>query len=533
MAHISLSPPKGATTLSPLDKAYERPSKDGLIPVVNFQLGSHYNTRIGGEMSITSTGNIDSDTAKAISGKLEIAARSTDGSEAKKIVTFNSFMYFFPGVVITGQAEIVDAVSGDTQRMRYEFEDLATNDKIIIDFQSAGSNAQLVLREVVDDVETDLSTKELTAAVINIFWELDFLKNGVTELWYKEPSGVRTRAFQGTLNVDIAEAKISAQNILTETTAKTLKSDFLWIFYPNIFIGYNNPVLADGLLGRIRIFDTDGEPLEADWIEVFSGDHKFSGERVVENGLIRIRFKTTPLMQIFGWNITTAAWESIGDVIPIASNGDVGTVLHDVIIQQFNDVQTKIVAKYGIVDHIIDIKRGSPNVRIVANSKKIRVATTARRFALSTDVNTDIPDFNQENTDDANRGNPLNLSPTNDPFVFTDDNDIDTGLDRLDDSWFGWYDENDSNNMVGWLATSKRPTGLEVKATSSTALEKITWTFDINSIIGIGVLESDSTIAVGGIPKPFNIAVIDEYVKWRANESIFGFNSKQFLRKRR
>ena len=32
MAHISISPPVGATTFSPLAVAYERTSKDGNIP---------------------------------------------------------------------------------------------------------------------------------------------------------------------------------------------------------------------------------------------------------------------------------------------------------------------------------------------------------------------------------------------------------------------------------------------------------------------------------------------------------------------
>ncbi len=52
MAHLSVSPPNNAGTFNPLAKTYDRSSKDGDIPVINFLIGSHYNARIGGETSI-------------------------------------------------------------------------------------------------------------------------------------------------------------------------------------------------------------------------------------------------------------------------------------------------------------------------------------------------------------------------------------------------------------------------------------------------------------------------------------------------
>jgi len=180
------------------------------------------------------------------------------------------------------------------------------------------------------------------------------------------------------------------------------------------------------------------------------------------------------------------------------------------------------------------MKRGGPYVHISMNTKKIRVSTTTRRFALSTDVVSELSDFNQTNTDDANRGNPLNLSPQVNPFIFTNNDSVNTGLLNLDDNWFSWYDNTDTNNMVGWLGALKRPTGLTITAVSSTNLGTIDWTFDIDpAVVSIGVLESDPTVTVNGIPKPFNIGTVDEYVKWRANESIFGWNQRSFLRKRR
>ena len=527
MAHISISPPGNSDTFTPLAKSYDRSSKDGPIPVVNFLIGSHYNARIGGEMSITSIGDIATDTTKIVSGKLEIAAKANTGT-VEKIATFNSFIYFFPGVRIVGQLELADE-TGVIERARYEFQDLATNDKLIIDLESGAANANLVLREEVDGVETDLVTQALTTPNKTVFFELDFLEDGVTKLHFLETGGTKTRIFNGTLKADLAESKVSCRLITDHTSVETIKSDFLWIFYPNTFISYD-VALVDRLKGKVRIFDTDNKSLEADWIEVFAGDHPFTGERVIENGLIRVRFRDTPAMEVWGWD--GSAWASIGVVTPVDTDKSLSTTLHDVIFEKFNNAQTKMIVKYGIVDHIVDLRRGNPYVYISSNSKEMRVDITKARVALSTDVVTDIPDFNQENTDNTNRGNPLDLSPTNNPFVFTDDSNVNTGLLLLDDNWISWYDLV-ADDTIGWMAFGERPTSMSFTATSSTVMDKIEIGFPKKARIGLGVLTTTPNIIVAGIPTPFTVGVQDAYVKFRANESVCNFNQRMFLRKKR
>lgn len=532
MAHLSFSPPKNADQFTPVSESYVRTTKDGNLKVVNFLLGSQYNIKQDGEILITSEGNITNDSLKAINGKLEIAAESQDATEVIKIGTFSSFMYWFPGVKLLGQSEIQNTTAV-TERIRYEFEDLGTGDKITIDLESGSSNAEFKVRETVDGSESTVVTHNLAGGVTSIQWEVDFKEDGTTKIFVKEPSGTKTRIFNGDLNADIAETKVSVRNITTKQSTITVKTDYLFILYPNIFIGYDAP-LADRLSGRIRMWDDMNDPNEANWIEVFSGDHKFTGLRVIENGIIRIKFKVDPEMEIFGWNTTSGAWQSIGSVKPMNSNKNLATVLHNIVIERFNKVYCRVIAKYGLVDHTVDIRRGWPSVRIVSNSNKIRVNTTKRRFALSVDnPDTEILNFNQKTSDDANRGNPLNLSPTDNPFIFVTGTDIDKGLDKIDDNWFSWYNENSSNDMVGFLGTAARPTSLEITATTPTELSDIEWGFTENpTVVCIGVLESDPTSIINGIPKPFHIGSIDEYIKWRSNEGIYGFNQQQLPRKK-
>ena len=87
--------------------------------------------------------------------------------------------------------------------------------------------------------------------------------------------------------------------------------------------------------------------------------------------------------------------------------------------------------------------------------------------------------------------------------------------------------------IIGFFAFVKRPTGITVKATSSTALEYIDITSDANQVFSIGILPSIPTTKIAGIPKPFHIGTQDEYVKWRANESIYNIPQRGFVRKKR
>jgi len=342
MAHLALSPAKNAKTFTPLTKSFDRTGKDGAIPQINYLIGSQYNVKIGGNLSVSSAGNITNDTAKAISGKLEIAGESVDGTEVEKIAAYVAFMYFYPGLKIVGDSEIQDDDVGGgpvpVQRIRYEYEDLSTTDRITIDFQGGDGNAQLVLSERVSGVTTTLVTQEITAGIKNVKWELDFQEDGVTKFLFKEPGGTRTRIFNGALNAEMGESKATVKLVLDQQATKTVKSDFMLIYYPNINIGYD-VAIADRLQGRIRVFDTNNSVPESGWIEVFAGDHEFVEDRVIENGFVRLRFKTT---QIFGWSVIAGAWELASSVIPKNTQGDLATTLQDIIFKIYNDTSVKL-----------------------------------------------------------------------------------------------------------------------------------------------------------------------------------------------
>jgi hypothetical protein len=537
MAHLSLSPPSESDTFSPLAKAFDRATKDGNVPVINFLIGSHYNAALGNEMTFDSSGNIGGDTVVVNSGKLEIAGFSNDTTDVVKISSFTPFMYFYPGLKIVGHMELEDATlaSGD-EKIRYEFQDLATLDKLQIDFEVGVSNPQVIFRETVNGVPSVLSTTAMSATTTEIYFELEFLDEGITKfhLIDKTASGTKTRVYSGSLLANIAEAKVTCNLLTDQTTTKTVKSDFIWIFYPKIFVSYDVS-LSTRLIGRVQVWDTitTADTDETNWEEVFSADHEFKGDRVVENGIIRLWFRpATPGMQVFGWDGTS--WVLTSEVIPTTSQSDLATTLHDIIFERFNNTQVVMNVKYGILEHKINIRRGTPYVRVSATSNKFRVNTTKERVALSVETTaSQIQDFNQLKTDDANRGNPLNLSPTVNPFIFTNDSNADTGLLLMDDNYMAWYDTAQPNETLGFIGFMERPIACTITATDATTLDNITWGFT-NLFVGtIGVLSGATDVTVGGFLPVLAIGDDDAYVKYRANEGVFGFDQRMALRRKR
>jgi hypothetical protein len=538
MAHISVSPPSNATTFSPLAKAFNRITKDGSVPVMNFLLGSHYNSDIGNEMTFDSTGQITNDSIDTVSGKIEIAAESIDGTAVTKSSTFSPFMFFYQGTKIVGHMELQDATvtTGDYEILRYEFTDLATNDKLQIDLEAGitgTSDPQVVFREIVGGSANVLSTTVLTTATKEINFQLDFLDEGISKFYVKDKtaSGAKTRVFSGNIAADIGECSLGLINLTDIQSTKTLKSDFIWLFYPKVHVTYDVE-LTDRLNGRCRVWDTENEVAEADWQEVFSADHKFVGERVVENGLIRLWFKSTPGMEVYNWD--GVVWALTGEVRPKTTQGDLATTLHDVLFDRFSNPQMKMTVKYGIVDHVVDLRRGGPYCRIAATSKSFRIDTTKERVIVPVKTTaSQIPDFNQLNSDDANRGNPLNLSPTVNPFTFTNDSDTTTGLLLLNDNYMCWYDTATPSDSLGFIGFMERPIGCEITATDSTTLSHITWDFTNLAVVCVGTLTGNTSTTISGIITPVAIGSADTYVKYRANEGVWSFTQRMSLRKKR
>lgn len=546
MTRIEIATGINATNSLPIDFTYSRTTKDGKMNIITYLVGTHFNERIDGVVSASSTGLIENDTLAVNSSKLEITGDSDAGeSLSTKVATHSTFMYFWPKTNIHGNAEIGIAQVGEkspgtkfVHRMRTTFIDVSSSDQLILDLEAgnsvAGTDPELILKEIHNGTETTLATFILPTGDTTIDWRIQFLDEGVTKVSYKTTTGIPTILWRGTLTAIISECKVQHELQTNEATpTRTVKTGFIWIFYPGVFASYDID-MKDRMKGSIKIFDQNGIETETGWSRVYSKDHLFQGDRVVENGLLRLRFKSTPEIEIYGWDDAASTYDLVGSIIPQDDLGNLAGVLQDVIFEGFNRSQVQIIAKFGIVDYNINFRKGMPYARIKLNSKKMTFKTVKEKFALSANTEaTNLTKWNQAHSDDADRGNPLGTyqGATN-PLVFTEDNNVDTGLQHIDDNWFAFYNPN-AQDIVGWIAPALIPVELEVEATSTTALKEIRFGWRQTTIVGVGILDGSPNTLVAGVPKIFGASGDDEYVKWRANMSIFTYDQVPLVRKRR
>ena len=560
MTRLSIATPVGTTGFQPIGKVYDRAAKDGSVPITTFLIGSHYNINTSGILSVTTDGTyMTSNTLATASSKLELSGKSTTANNTGILTaSYATFTYLYPKTTIVGHSQLAVSTTSGTpkpvHRIRYKYEDIITTDALIVDWEvdpSTGANAVLNFRQKVDGVESVLGTYAAPAGDTEINWEIRYLEEGVTKLYYKRASGTRTRLYKGSPTADLAECKCTVEYHTGETTARTVKSDFMFIWYPSAHIQYQAS-LTNLLLGNCKVYDTKNLA-EASWVRVYSGDHEFKGNRVIENGLLRMEITSDPKIKFYGWNTTNSAYEYIGALIPVDTNENFSTALHDVLFTQLTKSRMAFTIKFGIIDFEIDFHRGNPSARIKADTKRYRFETSKARLAVSADYNNEkLVNWNQYSSDDAGKGNPLNLSNpvfqnsafqtsafqsifsnAVNPYPLTNDTNATTGIQNIDDNWFAVYDIDKVSDTVGFVSVLKRPTGVTIKGASSTTLEYIDFTFDAKMAIGVGILEASTASKVSGIPLAFHIGNPDTYIKWRANEAVTAFGQRQFARRKR
>ena len=545
MTRLELGAGIGASRFVPVDYTYIRQTKDGAMPIITYLFGTHFNEVKDGIITQSASTGWQNGTITTSGGKLVLSGDATTTGVLESISgTHSTFTYFYPKTIYQGNAELAVAQIGESSpgvkfvhRMRTEFEDLGTSDKLTIDLEAgnsvANTNAQFIIRETRGSVTTVLGTYTLPATEKLIDWKIEYLDEGVTKILYKTANGEPTVLFKGDLTAEITECKVIHKYMTDESSpTRSVYTDFIWCRYPALFSGHDTDIIYSAL-GIVKIFDTNGTETESAWTQVWSKDHFFTGDRVFDNGLLRMRFKGTPEIEIYGWNPTSVAWELTGSIIPQNNSGVRASYLHDLIISSYNRSQAEIIAKFGIVDYNIIFHKGMPYARFLLGSKKFIFKTTKARFAMSANLpDTNLLDYNQKYSDDTNRGNPLNLSTPEVISSFTEGTSTTRGLNHVNDNWFAVYNLT-ANSVVGFIGSGLIPSTIDIEATSSTVLKEVRYSWRQENILGVGILHGDPTTAVAGVPTVFNPGNDDTYVKWRANACYLKFPQRHFVRKKR
>ncbi len=422
MTRLTMAVSGDPLTFRPVTSSIVRTSKDGSVDVIIMLVGTDYNITMNGILQEDATGDIEPSTQDidVNNGFLELKAeQKTAGVTIANLVgTFSSFMYFYPGTIIRGHIMLDETAHGipvPELEATYHFKDLLSNDEVLFRLIREENNLKFEFVEIVDSVENIIFTVALAGGVDEYFFEFRFLKDGKSKLLriddWKLSTQTKVRVWIGDIKAKIGECNVSAHLHNIEETLHTMSSDFLFIDYPLVFLKFDR-TSSQRLIGRIRMYDDRNDPVEANWREIRSRDYKFEGNRIIENGMIRLIIKTVdPVIEIWGWNYenVSPSWELALTFKPDTDAGIPSLRIQNLLFEYFSYEQLKCNVNFGTAIYTFIISRGDPYITMLNTGKtKFKIQSAKDRFVG--DFKDQHNGYTLKNTDES--GNPDTLRAT-------------------------------------------------------------------------------------------------------------------------
>lgn len=529
MTRLTTSVVGDPLTFRPVTSSIVRKSKDGDVNVVILFFGTHYNVKMDGIIQLDTGGDVEPGTSSigVNNGLLEVDCQREVGGSGHAFVkgSFSSFTYFYPGLKIKGHLKLDETShSAPVPELEghYHFADLLSDDALGFVLKRNENECRFTMVETVDGVDTELFGEDLAALVDEVFFEFVFLENGKCKLYFFSDYGTqnqsKTRKWIGDLKARIGECNVTIHNHNAEEVLHTVSSDFIYIEYPKIFLKFDRAP-EDRFIGNIQMFDDMNSVDEADWSRVRSRDRGFVGNRVIENGMVRMIIKTDdPVIEIYGWNYEAAipSWEKVLTILPNADSGSKSIRVQNIVFEYFSIAQIKGVINFGTSVYSFIMSRGDPYITFLSTDKKKFMFTSEKsRFA----VDMDSGDYTLANT--VSSGSPVVRANAEETL---------SGFTMLD-NWYAVYNHSVDKDVVGWISNAVQPNEFKIMDKLTHLEYEVTYDKRGN-IFGVGVLPSFPTNLVGGIPFPFTVNTQDRYVKWRANEAILAFKEIEIIRRR-
>lgn len=529
MTRLTMSVTGDPLTFRPVTSSLVRKSKDGNVNVVILLLGSHYNISVAGILQQDSTGDIEDNTKSIASNssnlELNLEQKSSGVTTANLVGTYSSFMYFYPGLKIRGHLKLPitsHVITVPTLIAEYHFKDLLNSDELIFRLTLLESNLKFDFIEVVNATENVIYTEALAALKDEYYFEFDFNINGKSRFYkldnFETVTQTRVRKWIGDVKAKIGECNVAFHGHNSEQVLRTISSDLILLEYPEIFLKFDRTT-DERFIGQVKMFDDNNTTVEADWKQIRSRDYKFTGNRVIENGMIRIILNTSnPNIEIWGWNYeaTVPAWEKVMTVLVDSDGGSKSLKIQNIKFEYFSKLQLKANINFGTSVYSLLMTRGDPYITLL-NKSKLKFKIKSGKNRMGADFTTG--NYNLSNT--FINGNPAVRSLTTETLSgFT-----------LSDNYFGVYNDTDDNAIVGWISNIVQPDSIKIDIVGSDTEYEFTYP-RIGNIFGVGVLPSFPTNLVGGIPFMFVVGTQDKYVKWLANESILSFRELETIKRR-
>lgn len=368
------------------------------------------------------------------SGSLELTGKSDSaGTTRYGWISSQSKVPLLDDIVIDIHFNVGSLPSSDSFRMQfYLSEEGAGSNPHCENFlrllfrASATSDYQIYIDKRVNGTITTIlnyTTVTNNEGTFRIKIEESKLGHEHTHIYYHDGTGsidestdeVPGSPFQ--LDLAINSAYVGYRIETSTTEPHTVSSDFVRVTYPDFKVVYD---LDDDDVnkGDVKCYDTMNSNDESDWIRVFDPSHKFVGDCVVENGLIRLWIDEDVQygLKVFWWDgeWTQRGWIGIYEDVP-----ETGIMSHFQIpkflkIETINSETAQVKIELTRSDSsrtyafLATIHRGRPWIEFKMNENIYQFYfstdnVTNKRFGFLqdnaiTDLNIDV--FNERVTED-------------------------------------------------------------------------------------------------------------------------------------
>ena len=529
MPRLNIATSGDIDTISPVSAFLIRTTKDGPVNISNLLIGSHYNISMDGILSTSTDGELEDETFSIESSKIKLDARSINNEDASYNTIFDSITYFYPGLKIKGHLELTNSVTNPLSTSRYSgsyvITDLISQSKLVFKLKENTGPLLFELERFKGDETTPFDTvsHNLSNGQTSLEFEFRYLDNGKSALYiitYDSDNRIQyNRIWIGDLELNMNECTVGLKLTTNSSTVKRLESDYIFMRYPSVYLTYDVEA-EDIYTGQIIVYDDNNSLNPQDWTRMISRDYKFKGNRVIENGIIRIVITTdNPVIELWGWNyeLEEPLWEKFGEIVPLNDQLLIPSKIQNVLIENFSINQIRLSVNFGNTVYNIVMNRGNPHITILDKfSKYFKIRTTKTRFAGDFNINT----WYRLNSS-VLFGNPSVRNNASEDLTTID----------MKDNWWSWYEPNTTNSTVGYMANLIYPQNVKVSYVNE-VLEILFRYENSSNLYGIGCLIGNPRFLINSYPEPFVVSNPDKYIKYRANESLWSFRQSNFIRRR-
>ncbi len=454
--------PVGAKNISPALSTITRSSKDGSIPVVRLFDGDNFVGEVleghwkwGGDIPFSN---------RIISGTLTMAANAQfAGTPRTSWLNCTSGIYIQQDSYIDVHLEVQTVSPANPFYFSFYLrreQGVTTEPGSDDDFlelriiRTATPNTQIQIVKSVNNSETTIYAAATITNDEGTFRVKFRPDDEEMDIYFHDGAGAVVEGtdeltlIDDTLDLSF-EVGAPCYEFSNEATASyTGYSDSVDAYHPDFIVSYELDPSAVGD-GDVKIWDTMDSVTEADWHRVYAENHDFTGDCVMENGLIRLMVDDSVIdgLKLYFWN--GASYAQPLDMIRLYQEAD-GRTLNYPFFKNVESMSRHEGAQ-------IRIRLGDSATESGTEFAELSISLARGKYHIVAEIEETRP--TQSVRFIFGNSTPLRWAFVGDDLVGDVDVDQSATNTVLSDNFLITLDDDDANKVMGTLATNQDPGG--------------------------------------------------------------------------